>query len=75
MDSPEAETVYLTLTGELRIELEDGGEAPVRVPADQSYAVPRGLSHRVDPGEGCEYLRLDPAGASRSSSTGRIEVG
>lgn len=75
MDTPEAETVYLTLTGELRIELEDGGDAPVRVGADQSYAVPDGVSHRVVPGEDCEYLRLDRAGAARAASTGRIEVG
>jgi mannose-6-phosphate isomerase-like protein (cupin superfamily) len=72
MDRPEAETVYLTFSGELRIELEDDADGPVRVCADQSYAVPHGVGHRVEPGEGCEYLRLDPAGAL---STGRIEVG
>ena len=73
MDAPEAQTViYLTLRGELRIELAEDGQAPVRVGADQSYAVPRDLAHRVVPGEGCEYLRLDPADASH---TGRVEVG
>lgn len=66
MDAPEAESVvYLTLSGELRIELADGGQAPVRVAADQSYAVPQGLTHRVVPGEGCEYLRLGPPAAPR----------
>jgi mannose-6-phosphate isomerase-like protein (cupin superfamily) len=63
----DTDEAFLVLSGQLRIELEDG---PVHLGPGELYVVPKGVAHRPVAEPVCEVMLIEPRGVVNTGAAG-----
>ena len=66
-DHKDTDEVFMVLTGEMVIELQDG---KVRISSGEMFVVPRGMGHKPYAKNECQILLIEPRGVVNTGETG-----